>query len=121
MDKIKIQKRKGFRYFSYKLDLFSVNYVNFIITDNYEPVKKRFDLEFEVDSTSVACSIYDTEQNFVGIILTEKANLDSLVHECVHIAVGIMDHANIPITEENDEVLAYLVEKLFNIGKQLFA
>jgi hypothetical protein len=40
-------------------------------------------------------------------------SLSTLVHECVHAANMILDHKGIPMSLENDESQAYLVEWLF--------
>lgn len=37
----------------------------------------------------------------------------TLVHECVHAAMFYLTGKGVPVREENDEVLAYLVEYLF--------
>lgn len=40
-------------------------------------------------------------------------SLSTLVHECVHAANMILDHKGIPMSLENDESQAYLVEWIF--------
>jgi hypothetical protein len=44
------------------------------------------------------------------IVWLETKEPPQVAHEAVHVATALMDRAGIPISEENDEVLAYLVE-----------
>jgi len=37
----------------------------------------------------------------------------TLVHELLHTTVHILSHAGVPITAENDEALAYLLDSLY--------
>lgn len=121
MNKIKVKKTKdGTKFFSYDLDLFSTKYVSFILVEDYETATKHLDIGFKPNTNSVACAVYNQETDFVGIILTKESNLGVLAHECVHLAIKIMVEASIPVNNKNDEVIAYLTEMLFNIGKVLF-
>ena len=77
---------------------------------------KKFKVEDSVDiegcdGLTVFC------QNFVLIWSKHKdksiESLSTLVHECVHAANMILDHKGIPMSLENDESQAYLVEWIF--------
>lgn len=51
-------------------------------------------------------------ENHPHILLGDDADFYSLVHECIHTVVYLYKTMGIPITYDNDEVLAYHTEHL---------
>jgi hypothetical protein len=53
------------------------------------------------------------EQSKICVWLDRDVRAPRLIHELVHAAVFILRGSGVPITADNDEALAYLVELLF--------
>ena len=61
-----------------------------------------------------------SDPNVFVVWIKEKKDIYTLLHECVHLAIEILNDRGIKFSEkENGEVLAYYIEKLFKtlIGK----
>lgn len=73
-------------------------------TDTLEKVKDGF-----FDS-AVGCSTWFCEKEFFipCIVLTEKSDFNTIVHESSHTTFKIMDGLGMPNTEDNEEIFCYL-------------
>lgn len=69
------------------------------------------------DNTTGWCRYKD---NTAWILLSDEANLYTLIHECVHALVQMHVYMGLPLTQDGDEVLAYHLQHLVQrLQKQL--
>lgn len=50
--------------------------------------------------------------NTAWILLGDRADLYTLIHECVHALVQMHEHMGLPLTQDGDEVMAYHLQHL---------
>ena len=50
------------------------------------------------------------------MLLASTVTISTFAHEAVHVAAWVMDSRGVPVTRENDEVVAYIVEWVVRHG-----
>lgn len=59
-------------------------------------------------------SFYDSEDCWVVIAIDlDKYDLTTLIHECLHASLFILDHIGLKVNDENSEALCYLNDFIF--------
>ncbi len=102
------------------VDVFKTDVV-FIIgasKDNHRKEHKRIlgDTEHFLEDDSFLGRTTTRKGHAVLVALKKKPNnpiaISSLAHECLHVATFICDSLGLPISYDNDEVLAYITQYL---------
>lgn len=67
-----------------------------------------------------SCAIFDNEPEGLSyyVMVIRRKELDTVVHECVHMVHMMMDKKDIPIDYDNTEVMAYMTGWLFKEVKK---
>lgn len=85
-------------------------------------LRKKYNLKlentfYEWNEFRAYVQIVETEDNVSHILLTWKTGemLSTLVHESVHIVHFIFEPRGIKYSYDNDEVLTYYLESIFNL------
>ena len=96
----------------YDIDIYMSNdmndYVKWLKTCEIEPDQK----DKNVSKTHAGLSDFDNGNGIM--IISETENDGVIVHEAVHTAWHILDHAGVIICIDNHESLAYLTEWLYD-------
>ena len=110
------------------IEVFSVD-VEVVITDDVSDAIEKLDKENKDKNNIYADTIsgFDAAFSFycnqykdgmiykrVGMIISEDADDEMVIHECLHTAWHVLEHKCIDVSRNNHEMLAYLQGFLYN-------
>jgi hypothetical protein len=99
-----------------RLDVWSKDVVLTITRASYVAEVKRYGVKtVEIDDVKDALGMCDYIVGVKNPIVIGwfDGEIATLVHECVHAAMAVLDDKGVPISRENDEALAYTIDYLF--------
>ena len=105
-----------------KLILQPFNFEYYIISetlDNCIKIAEKENLK-EIDNTTSA-TLYESEKGYMTILFNKDSikpdTRITIIHESVHLAVSLLNYAGVPLSIENDEILAYTIS---HIAKEIY-
>ena len=99
----------------YFCETYRINYY-FCLGFPEESFKKYMKSHHEIDldlSGVTGRTIFNPKLNTIILWIRDKADLNTLVHECIHAGTITLESRGVIISHLNDEALAYLVESIF--------
>lgn len=86
------------------------------ILDNLKKINSKFNINVEVSENIEGMAInLESNQGTLHMLLIEKdCRLNTLVHECLHVAWDILDDKGVMCSVDNQEPLAYLTDYIFD-------
>jgi hypothetical protein len=95
---------------SFKIPIYNGK-VLLVYTNDFLKVGRKFGVQFEVDINSCKGLAYKVKDNKYLILIKKYRadDLDTLVHECLHITNYILKDKGVIVDIENDEAQTYLL------------
>lgn len=77
-------------------------------------INKEFHLNIEVDEGKDGCfNAFSKKDTDVGVIWSRGGNVPTIAHECLHAVSYFLRGKGVPLSNDTDEIYAYLFDFLF--------
>lgn len=103
-----------------KVDVFNCKIYLAKSLEEYNSFIVKYDRSAVVGSdecSGITADVVDDKGRFFVVMAlheNSRSNTQVIVHESVHAAIKIMDSCGVPISEDNQETIAYLTDYIFS-------